>query len=86
MVEAAGVEPEIRVENTQLTDSVNARFAGKALIAKSAVQTLYKVLLEFPERHSSNFPSWRRSRVLKRSCHSYTSVDTDQELNCAVVL
>jgi hypothetical protein len=82
MVEAAGVEPDISVENTQLTDSGNASSAGNAMISKSTVQTLYKLFLEFPERQSSAFPSWRRRRILKRSWNSYTSADADQELNC----
>jgi hypothetical protein len=58
LVEAAGVEPDISVENTQLADSGNASFAGNALISKSTVQTLYKLFLEFPERQFSDFPSW----------------------------
>jgi hypothetical protein len=33
LVEAAGVEPDISVENTQLTDSRNAGFAGNAMIS-----------------------------------------------------
>ena len=82
VVEAAGVEPDISVENTQLTDSGNASFAGNAMISKSTVQTLYKLFLKFPERQSSDFPSWRRRRILKRSWNSYTSADADQELNC----
>jgi hypothetical protein len=82
MVEAAGVEPDISVENTQLTDSGNASFAGNAMISKSTVQTLYKLFLEFPERQSSAFPSWRRRRILKRSRNSYTSAEAVQELNC----
>jgi hypothetical protein len=56
VVEAAGVEPDISVENTQLTDSGNASFAGNAMISKSTVQTLYKLFLKFPERQSSDFP------------------------------
>ena len=40
-MEAAGVEPEISVENTQLTDSVNTGFAGNATISKSTVRSLY---------------------------------------------
>ena len=43
MVEAAGVEPEISVENTQPTDSENASTAENSTISKSAVQTLYKL-------------------------------------------
>jgi hypothetical protein len=38
-VEAAGVEPDTRVENTQLTDPANASTAMIPSIAKSAVQT-----------------------------------------------
>jgi hypothetical protein len=37
MVEMAGVEPAISVENTQLTDSENASNAENAMISKSAV-------------------------------------------------
>jgi hypothetical protein len=36
MVEAAGVEPDISIENAQLTDSVNARKEQNAMFAKSA--------------------------------------------------
>jgi len=82
LVEAAGVEPDISVENTQLTDSGNVSFAGNAMISKSTVQTLYKLFLKFPERQSSDFPSWRKRRILKRSYNSYTSADAGQELNC----
>jgi hypothetical protein len=46
MVEAAGVEPEISVESTQLTDSENASISSNASIAKSSVQFTYK---DFPE-------------------------------------
>ena len=46
MVEAAGVEPAISVENTQLTDSENASNSSNATIAKSSVQITYK---DFPE-------------------------------------
>ena len=48
MVEAAGVEPDISVENTQLTDSENASIAENATISKSAVQRLNKDCQEFP--------------------------------------
>jgi len=41
VVEAAGVEPDISIENTQLTDSGYASFAGNAMISKSTVQSLY---------------------------------------------
>ena len=46
MVEAAGVEPAISVENTQLTDSENASIAENATISISSVQITYK---DFPE-------------------------------------
>jgi hypothetical protein len=67
MVEAAGVEPATRVENTQLTDSEIASNAENATISKSAVQSLYKVCQEFPELQPSDFPAWCKS-TLKRSC------------------
>jgi hypothetical protein len=41
MVEAAGIEPNIRVEKTQLTDSENASNSSNATIAKSTLQSLY---------------------------------------------
>ena len=56
MLEAAGVEPAISVENTQPTDSENARIAEYVMIPKSAVRSLYKDCLEFPELQSSDFP------------------------------
>ena len=42
LVEAAGVEPATRIENTQLIDSEIASNAENATISKSAVQSLYK--------------------------------------------
>ena|ERR1035438_4878952 len=67
MVEAAGVEPAISVENTQLTDSENPSNAENATISKSAVQSLYKVCQEFPELQPSDFPAPCKN-TLKRSC------------------
>jgi hypothetical protein len=64
---AAGVEPDISVENTQLTDSENASIAENATISKSAVQSLYKDCLEFPELQLSDFPASCKN-TLKRSC------------------
>jgi hypothetical protein len=61
MVEAAGVEPATRVENTQLTDSENASNAENATISKSAVQSLYKHCLKFPELQPSDFPLGARA-------------------------
>ena len=48
MVEAAGVEPEFGIENTQLTDSQDARNAQNEMISKSTVRTLYKHLPRIP--------------------------------------
>ena len=67
MVEAAGVEPAISVENTQLTDSEIASNAENATISKSAVQPLYNHCLKFPELQPSDFPAWCKS-TLKRFC------------------
>jgi len=39
MVEAAGVEPDISVENTQLTDSRNAQSSQIAMSARFAYKT-----------------------------------------------
>jgi len=49
MVEAAGVEPDISVENSQLIDSGNARIGRISTIAKSTVRSLYSLFPEFPE-------------------------------------
>lgn len=49
MVEAAGVEPDKATENTQLVDRGNARIGTNYIISKSAVRSLYSVLLQFPE-------------------------------------
>jgi hypothetical protein len=65
VVEAAGVEPDISVENTQLTDSEIASNAENATISKSAVQSLYKVCQEFPELQPSDFPAWCKSTLRK---------------------
>lgn len=56
MVEAAGVEPGISIENTQLTDSGTASNAEKATIFKSAVRSLYKHCPNFPELQPSDLP------------------------------
>jgi hypothetical protein len=53
MVEAAGVESNISIANTQLIDSENACISQNATIAKSSVQTTYKDLSKFPELHTS---------------------------------
>jgi hypothetical protein len=79
MVEAAGVEPDISIENTQLTDSVNARKEQNAMFAKSA----YKQRTNFSS-NSQNciFQSvWRAN--LKYFSLVYTSVPESADLACA---
>jgi hypothetical protein len=49
VVEAAGVEPDIGVENAQLIDSGNARIGMIFRIAKSTVLSLYSLFPELPE-------------------------------------
>jgi hypothetical protein len=49
MVEAVGVEPDISVENAQLTDSVNARIGIISKNAKSTVRSLYSLFPDLPE-------------------------------------
>ena len=70
VVEAAGVEPDISVENTQLTDSENASISENATISKSSVQITYK---DFPELQ--NFQASpalaQHAEVLS---HLYTSI------------
>jgi hypothetical protein len=53
--EAAGVEPDIGVENTQLIDSGNARIGMNTKIAKSTVSSLYGDFPEFPQLPNSAF-------------------------------
>ena len=53
MVEAVGVEPDISIENTQLTDSGNVSIAENATISKSSVQIAYK---DFPELQNFQAP------------------------------
>jgi hypothetical protein len=48
-VEAAGVEPDIDIENAQLIDSGNARIGMNTKIAKSTVRSLYSLFPELPE-------------------------------------
>jgi hypothetical protein len=54
LVEAAGVEPDISVENAQLTDFRNDSFAGNAMISKSTVRSLYSDCQQFPEPQPSD--------------------------------
>ena len=49
MVEAAGVEPMASIDYRQLIDFAFATESPKAMIANSAVQTLYKNLNEIHE-------------------------------------
>ncbi len=58
VVEAAGVEPAISVENTQLTDSEIASNAENTTISKFAVQSLYKHCLKSQELQPSDLPAW----------------------------
>jgi hypothetical protein len=53
-VEAAGVEPVISVENTQLTDSGNACNSSNATISRSSVQIAYKDLPELQNFQASS--------------------------------
>ena len=48
-MEAAGVEPEMNAENTQLIDSENARIGMISRIAKSTVRSLYCLFPGLPE-------------------------------------
>ncbi len=54
LAERVGVEPDISVENTQLTDSGYASFAGNAMISKSTVRSLYSDCQQFPEPQPSD--------------------------------
>jgi len=59
-VEAAGVEPDIGVENAQLIDSGNARIGMNTKIAKSTVRSLYGDFPEFlqlPKLHLQTSPT-----------------------------
>ena len=68
--EMVGVEPEISVENTQLTDSENASNSSNARITKPSVQITYK---DFPELHNFQAPPAlaQHAEVL---CNIYTSI------------
>lgn len=59
MVDAAGIEPDVSVENAQLIDSENVRTGMISRIATSTVRSLYSL---FPESPSSTFrrPLWRK--------------------------
>jgi hypothetical protein len=49
LVEAAGVEPDINIENAQFTDSMIARIGMIFKIAKSTVRSLDSLFPELPE-------------------------------------
>lgn len=55
MVEAAGVEPDTRLENIQVIDSGNARTGMISTIAKSTVRSLYGRFPECPQLPNSTF-------------------------------
>jgi hypothetical protein len=58
MVEAAGFEPDLRVENAQRIDFEIARIGMISRIAKSTVRSLYDLfleLLELPKLHLQTF-------------------------------
>ena len=55
MVARDGVEPDISVEDAQLTDSVNARIGMISNNAKSTVRSLYSLFPELLELQSSTF-------------------------------
>ena len=63
-VEAAGVEPDTRVENAQVVDSGNARIAIFCETAKSNVRSLYSQFPEFQDLPNSTF---RRSPLRERA-------------------
>ncbi len=62
MVEAAGVEPDIGVENAQLIDSEKARIGMTFRIAKSTVRSLYG---HFPECLQLPNSTFRRPLLTK---------------------
>jgi hypothetical protein len=66
LVEAGESKPPSALKKSQLADSEIASNAENATISKSAVQSLYKDCLEFPELRPSDFPAWCKS-TLKRS-------------------
>ena len=70
VVEAAGVEPDIGVENAQLIDSGNARIGMTSKIAKSTVRSLYSDFPEFPQLPNSTFgrPFFGEKSILKCVC------------------
>jgi hypothetical protein len=49
LVEAAGVEPEMSAQSTQLIDSEKARIGTISRTAKSTVRSLYSLFPELPE-------------------------------------
>jgi len=55
LVEAAGVEPDIGVENAQLIDSENDRIGMISVIAKSTVRSLYGHFRKCPHLPNSTF-------------------------------
>jgi hypothetical protein len=74
MVEAAGVEPDMSVENTQLTDSENARIGMNSRTAKSTVRSLYS--RERGASGSAQAPSAGSSSVQILACVTRVSMST----------
>jgi hypothetical protein len=70
VVEAAGVEPDIGVENAQLIDSGIAWIGMNTKIAKSTVRSLYGDFPEFPQLPNSTFgrPLFGEKSILKCVC------------------
>jgi hypothetical protein len=71
MVEAAGVELRVSIDNRQLIDSRFATKSANAMFSKSTVQTLYKNLKELHKRHRPHLSI----RAQKRSTLSSVLLD-----------
>jgi hypothetical protein len=69
LVEAAGVEPDYRIETAQLIDSGNDRIGTIAMIAKTTVRSLNCHFPECPEHPNSTFgrPLLDEKSILKCS-------------------
>ena len=81
VVEAAGVELDTRLENTQLIDSGNAPIGMMATIAKSIVRSLYDHFPEYLQLENSIFgrPLNSETSILKfdisitQACQNWAS-------------
>jgi len=85
MVEAAGVEPVISIENAQLTDSVNARNEQNAMFAKSAYKPRTNYSQNSQNANSCIFQSVPRVN-LKYFSLIYTSVPDAADLACTLLV